>query len=199
MPGAMARSGAGANGPPIGSTLAVGLVSAVLIALQVLLMHGLAFAQGQSLAWMIISIALLGFGGSGSTLYLVRRKLGAGVDRFLVPSLVACALSCAWVLLPLNQALQGLLMDTLLFDSGQWVRLLSVGAVLVPPLFFGATAIALVLASASRQSGVYYASNLAGSSLGALLALILLRYSLPEDVIPHLGWLAQTAPLAALL
>lgn len=58
-------------------SLPVFLISVVLLALQVALMQLLAYTQGNHLAYIVLSIALLGFGSGGSVLTLISRR-GAG-------------------------------------------------------------------------------------------------------------------------
>lgn len=56
-----------------GRLLPVGLISAATLAHEVLLMRLFSIIQWHQFAYMIISIALLGFGASGTFVALARR------------------------------------------------------------------------------------------------------------------------------
>ena len=62
-----------------GCLLPVGLISAATLAYEVLLMRLFSIVQWHHFAYMIISIALLGFGASGTFVALARRPL---VERY---------------------------------------------------------------------------------------------------------------------
>ena len=53
--------------------VAIGLVSAAIIAFQLVLMQILSYVQWYHFAYMIISIALLGFGAAGTFLTIFRQ------------------------------------------------------------------------------------------------------------------------------
>ena len=61
--------------------LAVGLVSAGVLAYEVLLARLFSIIQWYHFAYMVISIALLGYGASGTFLALARERLEARARR----------------------------------------------------------------------------------------------------------------------
>lgn len=63
------------------SYFALGLLSAAVIAFQLALMQILAITQWHHFAYMIISVALLGFGAAGTCLALFRTALTVRYDR----------------------------------------------------------------------------------------------------------------------
>ena len=58
-----------------GLLAAVALVSAAAIAYEILLMRMLSIVHWHHFAWMIISLALLGYGASGTAIALARDRL----------------------------------------------------------------------------------------------------------------------------
>ena len=54
---------------------AIGLISAAIIAFQLILMQILSYIQWYHFAYMIISMALLGFGAAGTFLTIFQKKL----------------------------------------------------------------------------------------------------------------------------
>ena len=180
-----------------GEIIAVGLVSFSLIALQIVLMQMLAFAQGHHLAYVVISVALLGFGASGSVLYVWRALLAIPARKCLVPSLLLCGLCTAGLVPMVRPLLADIEVDLLKTDPGQWLRLGGLGLLLLLPFFFGASAIAITFTTRAAAIGLLYGSNLLGSALGAGGVLLLLTVALPEDVLPLLGLGAVVAAIFA--
>jgi len=72
--------------------LAVALISAAGIAYQIVLMRILSIAQWHHFAYMVISLAMLGFGASGALLALLRQSF-AGRERLMLwwSALALCA------------------------------------------------------------------------------------------------------------
>ena len=75
--------------------VAVFLASLALVALQVALMQSLAEAQGHHFAYLVIALALLGFGASGTALSLWRDRALAAADRLLPDLALWAGAGCA--------------------------------------------------------------------------------------------------------
>jgi hypothetical protein len=162
--------------------LSIGLVSFLLLALQVAWMRALGHAQGHPLAYVVISIALLGFGAGGSVLTLWRRRTNPSLAHLYAPALLACAVATALLPLLARPLLAGLEVDLLLADRTQWLRLAGLGGVLLLPFFFGAAALSIAFSTHANRIGLLYAANLAGSAAGAGGSLLLLNLALPEQI-----------------
>lgn len=155
---------------------AIALISAAALAYQLLLMRWLAIEHWHPFAVMIISLALLGHGASGTWLAVWLRGRGS---EYLVPRFegvfVACALlfavSAAGVLLvaraiPFN----GL---ELVWDPRQLLRLGALYLVLAVPFFFAASCFGLAFARHGTRIPALYGADLIGAGAGALVALAL--------------------------
>lgn len=166
--------------------LGIGLVSGALIAFQLALMQIFSITQWYHFAHLIISLALLGFGASGTLLAFFRERL---VRRFetVYPALLLLT-AAMMALAPLVIQTDLLRFDTyLLFsDRRHLVRLALTCLFLLLPFFFGALAIGLSFVRYGRDIGKLYFANLLGSGLGGLLALVLM-------------WLISPAGLPAVL
>jgi hypothetical protein len=146
--------------------LGVAAISAAVLAYQVLLVRLLSIVSWHHFAYMIISIALLGFGASGTALALAQGRL---VPRFKSAFAAAATLfaltavgSFALVVrLPFNPL-------ALVWDASQLVWLNLAYALLVLPFFFGGGAIGLTFTRFPREIGRLYAYDLVGAGLGAL-------------------------------
>jgi hypothetical protein len=127
-------------GPPI---YTIALLSAASLAYEILLMRLFSIVQWHHFAYMIISLALLGYGISGSFLLLAQRRLLRHYQRSLRISLLlfslattACYLLAQQV--PFNP-------QQVLWDASQQGFLMLIYLLLMLPFFFAANAIALTL------------------------------------------------------
>ncbi len=154
--------------------LGVFLLSAATLTFEVSLTRILAVAQFYHFAFMIISLALLGFGASGTFLSIYPRfaTWSRGEPLRL---LTLCGWGFALTVLGAY-----LLMLYLPFDSfriaherQQWLVLASHYLALASPFFWSGLAVCALLATRSEATGPTYAANLAGSAVGCLLAVLL--------------------------
>ncbi len=156
--------------PPIGLQVWVAAVSAILIAYQILLIRLLSIQYWSHFAYLIISVAMVGFGASGTFLVFFRRRIS---DR-LTESLLASSLLLGPVLW-MNYLLAQVLAFNPLMILWQASEILRFGALcllLSLPFFLGATGIGLCLVTAPPASiPKLYFANLAGSGIGCLLIL----------------------------
>ncbi len=182
------------------------LVSAAVLADEVVLVRAFSIGLWHHFAYMVISIALLGFGASGTLLAVLARgktRFGAGYATplgsagWLAASAVLFALT-----LPVSFALaQKIPFDPFLivWDRQQLLYLGCYYLVLFVPFFAAATMIGLALITESEKSPRLYFYNLVGSAVGAALAVALLEVSPVEHTVLAVAGLAQGAAVFALL
>ena len=172
---------------------AVAVVSAAILAYEVLLMRLFSIVSWHHFAYMIISIALLGFGASG-TVAGARATAAAGTLRRRF-----CRLRYSVCHYGGRQLRSG---DTapfnplaIVWDAQQLIWLALSYALLVLPFFFGGGAIGLAFSRYSSAIGSLYAFDLIGAGIGALGVigvLFLLSPSAALRVIAALGLLAAS-------
>ena len=174
--------------------VAVALVSAAALAYQLLLMRWLAIAHWHPFAVVIISLALLGHGVSGTVLSLLRARALRRFEAWFATCALAFALSAAACLL-LARAIpfNGLEMAWDLHQLG-WLSALYL--CLAVPFFFAATCFGLAFARRGEAIPLLYGADLAGAGSGALLALGL-SWLAPVGVAVALA--VMLAPIAAAL
>jgi spermidine synthase len=171
--------------------LAVGLVSAGVLAYEVLLARLFSIIQWYHFAYMVISIALLGYGASGTFLALAQRWLEAhaaaafGVFAALF-GITAVGCFALAERLPFN-ALE------LIWDPQQLLYLGALYAILFVPFFCGAVCIGLALACFSEPVGRIYRADLLGAGIGALGILGLLFLVIPSRALELIGALGLLA------
>ncbi len=196
--------------------VAVGLLSVALIAFELGLMQVLSTVQWHHFAYMVISVALLGFGAAGTLLALAREAL---MRRFegLLPLLMTASGAAMLGAVALSQAPFARFDSYLLFvEPGQAGALVLTYLLFFVPFLLGALAIGMVFVRRVARIGSYYFANLAGSGVGGLAAVALLWVVAPERlpavtaltavaaglfVVPrrHRRWLLPAAGLAAAL
>ena len=153
-------------------------VSAGVLGFEIALMRVLLVASWHHLAFLVISIALLGFGASGTILCLCRRWMLEHSGRALFALGAAAAVS-----MPLSASLaahvplESRFLPALFWQQmGHWLLLWLIYLV---PFLLGATALGLSLMTARGGVGAVYAGNLVGSGIGALGAPILMSFIPP--------------------
>ncbi|MDY0269879.1 spermidine synthase-like protein [Trichloromonas sp.] len=159
---------------------ALGLLSAALIALQPALMQSFAISQWHHFAYLVIAIALLGFGTAGTLLALSRPWALRHHTTLLPLLLFSCALAMA---LAAGRApnLFGRFDSYLLpYEPLQALWLLAVILLLSLPFLLGALVIGILFMEQAERIGLTYFANLFGSGLGGLLGLALLSGFAPE-------------------
>ena len=153
--------------------LGVFLVSCVVLGLELVLMRSLSIGHWHHFAYMIISVALLGFGLSGTVVALARRALLRNARTWMGAAsllLAGCLPVCFHLIqdVPFNVLELG-------WNAWQYLYLLEDYVLCLLPFFFGACVIALALAEPDVPIGSRYAVNLLGSGLGAVAFVLLMH------------------------
>ena len=161
-----------------GLPLAIVLVSAAAIAYEILLMRLFSIIQWHHFAYMIISLALLGYGVSGVFLAFYRDWLSARFEWVFPGGILLFSLTlpgCFWLAqrLPFNPA-------ELFWSPAQPLYLLTLYLLLALPFFFAASAVGLALFRYREHVASIYAADLAGAGLGSLVIIGVL-FLVPPD------------------
>lgn len=177
--------------------VALGLHSAAVIAYQLVLMQLISNMQGYHFAYMIISIAMLGFGAGGTFIALFRKKLIDASD-WLVPLLMSASgmfmlVSFMLVRLPVFQ----LDIYLLFVETSQLYVLAASYLIYLMPFFLGALAIGILFIKYPGEIGRYYFSNLLGSGIGGILVVILLSNLFALQSLPLVASLSIAAAVIA--
>lgn len=166
----------------IRTNLAIGLISAAIIAFQLVLMQILSYVQWYHFAYMIISIALLGFGAAGTFLTIFQKRLQQNYYRIFPVLLLITAILMSTVVIVAGS-------ETVRFDSFLIFhdfrysgRLLATYLIFFLPFFTGALAVGMSFLKFAGQIGKIYFANLIGSGIGGIVALFLMHWLLPEQL-----------------
>ncbi len=149
--------------------LAVALLSAAALGYEILLTRLFSIMFWHHYAAMIISMALLGYGASGTVLTLVRHRLEPRLHLVFAVFAAAFAVTSAGGVvvaghIPFNPL-------EILWDARQQAYVLLLYLLLAVPFFCAASCIGLALASPRLAVGLVYRADLVGAGLGALLVL----------------------------
>lgn len=170
---------------------AVLLVSAAAIGYEILLMRLLAIVQWHHFAWMIISLALLGYGASGTAIALLRSRLeGWWQTAFAVSALLFSITAVAGFGLGQRIPFNAL---AIVWDPQQFLHLTALYALFMVPFFFAATCLGLAFTFRGAQAGRIYRFDLIGAGTGALLIIGLLFVLAPQHALPALVLLPLVA------
>lgn len=162
---------------------AIFLVSISIIAYQLLLIQVLSLVQWYHFAYMIISVALLGFGASGSILTILRKPILKNSGNFAPLFLWLCGLLMI-VTLRLTQS-QYLAFDSYLVFryASHLIRLIITYILYFLPFLCGALFLGLSFRTYPHKIGKLYFFNLTGSAVGGLLIILLLHYLTAQQAI----------------
>lgn len=164
---------------------AVALISSAALADEILLTRFFGIVHWYHFAYMMISLALLGFGASGTFLALARERLLRNFAPVFIANLVLFGLFA--VLGPPLAAALPFRAEELLWDPLQPAWLALIYLLLSIPFFCAANAIGLTLVAHRAGAGKIYAADLAGAGMGSLLILGVLYFAAPEQALKLVG------------
>jgi len=164
--------------PPLASVF---ILSAAALAYEVLLIRLFSIIHWHHFAFMIISIALLGYGASGSFITVFRNRLLEKYDSVFVINILLFGISSIVCFIAVQQLPFNAL--EILWDRSQWQRLLLSYLLLALPFFFVANAIALTLMRFHQRIPLVYGIDLIGAGIGAISIMVLLQIFSPGTIL----------------
>ena len=170
---------------------AVALLSAATLGYEVLLTRLLAIVQWHHFAFLVISIALLGFGASGAFLVVAGHRLRIPAGPFLAISALAFAIT-APACFAIAQRLPFNVLE-LPWSLRPLGWLLVIEILLAIPFFIAAVGIGRTLIVFGDRLARVYAADLAGAGGGAVLAVGLLSWFPAERALDGLVVVAALA------
>ena len=159
---------------PWGMFFGIAVLSASLLAFQVLLTRVCALRLAFHFSFLIISNSLLGIGASGSFLTLFENRWRRNPESWIwaLSVLYVLSLMATWWF-----ARTWEIPEKLKFSELDWPSFYSFAVYnfgLAVPFFFGGGAVGLILSAYSQKVNRLYASDLLGAGLGCLICPILL-------------------------
>ncbi len=179
--------------PPL---LSIFILSSAALAYEVLLIRLFSIIHWHHFSFMVISIALLGYGVSGSFITLFRNQLLINYKYVFLFNIVLFGLSSIACFIAIQQLPFNAL--EILWDSAQWQRLLLSYVLLTLPFFFVANAMALTMMRFNQQIPLVYGIDLIGAGLGAVSIMALLQVLTPDTLLRVLAISGLSAGFFAL-
>jgi hypothetical protein len=180
------------DGPPL---IAIAMLSAAALGYEILLMRLFSIIAWHHFAYMMISVALLGYGAAGTFVALVRRTLLARYAHVFVAAAAAFGLFAVIGFL-LAQAVAFNPLE-LLWDPRQPWRLVVIYVLLFVPFFCVATALCLTFTRFGDEAHRIYSFDIVGAGAGSLAILAVLFIAAPMDALKAVGALGVAAAAVA--
>jgi len=155
--------------------LSIGITS-----FQIVLMQILAYLQWYHFAYLIVALALLGFGVSGTFFSLFRQYLLDRSERLLPILMLLCGVAMPLSVRFSTHDFFSFDLYLLFVEKSQFVKFISVCFFYCVPIFLGALAIGIVLAKGTDSAGTFYFANLLGSGIGGITGLLLVENIMPS-------------------
>src|SRR5918993_3021595 len=158
---------------------AIGILAGASVAYEILLTRLFSILLWHHFAYMIISVALLGIGASGTFL--------AFAGGILAPRFTLVFASCAVLFAP--SAVGGFALAQrvpfnpleIIWDAGQQINLAQIYGLIALPFFAVGAAIGFAFIVYKNRIAAIYGADLIGAALGALLIVALLYLLPPQD------------------
>jgi len=171
--------------------LSITLISAAVLGYEILLMALFSLIQWHHFAYMVVSVALLGFGASGSFLVLTRAVFENRFRGFAV--IQACLFGLASLLCYALAQRLSFNPEELIWDGNHWLRLALVILLLALPFFFAANLIGLALMRFKYSLARIYAADLVGAGIGAVGIIAILFLAPPAMALRFISLLGFAA------
>jgi hypothetical protein len=172
------------------------LLSGAALAYEVILVRLLAMTRFHHLAFMVLSLALLGYGLSGVVLAYGRARLAHRFQAWFCLLAVLFAVS-AVLCFQLCQRID-VYPDQWIWSPGQVGHLTALYLILCLPFLCAAGAVGLAYCAGEMTVAAVYTADLLGAAVGALVALAALWLPDAEGLwVPWCGALAAGAVMAA--
>ena len=174
--------------------ISVALISAAVLGYEILLMALFSLIQWHHFAYMVVSVALLGFGVSGSFLVLTRAVFENNFRNFAVTQ--ACLFGLSSLLCYALAQRLSFNPEELIWDNSHWLRLALVILLLTLPFFFAANLVGLALIRFRGSLARIYAADLLGAGIGAVGIIVILFLVPPATALRFISFLGFAAAAA---
>ena len=177
--------------------LSISIVSASSLAYEILVMRLFSIVQWHHFAYMVISLALLGYGVSGTFITLLRKQLFAHFPKVYILNLLFFASSAPTAFfiaqhIPFNA-------QEMLLDPRGILWLLLYFLLFSLPFFFAANAVGLALSFYRKEISGLYAADMFGAGLGSFAILLLFYHFHPTTILQMVSTFGIVAAVLASL
>ncbi len=178
--------------PPL---LSLFLLSALTLCFEILLIRLFSIIQWHHFAYMVISLALLGYGISGTFITIAFKTLRRNCNEIYVGCIFCFAITSLTSFLvaqhiPFNA-------EEIFWNPKQLLFLLAIFLILTVPFFFAASGICLILSCYRNYVSRIYGYDLLGAGIGSIVVILLLYVFFPQNALIITSSLALLATIIA--
>jgi len=175
--------------------ISLAMLSFTALAYELLLMRLFSIIYWHHFTYMVIALALLGYGVSGSVVTLLQGRLIKHFRYYYIATILLFSLfsvfSFLWVQsIPFNA-------EEILWDWRQGVYLLIIFLLLSLPFFFVGSAICLVFLNFKQRVFWAYAADLLGAGMGCLGFVLLMYVMFPQTALVYISLTGLLAAIVA--
>ena len=174
----------------------VALVSCAALAYELLLLRLFSIIQWHHFAYMVISLALIGLGASGTFLALMRDRLLPRIAQVYVTCLALFGPAAVGCYALAQQV--GFNAEEIFWDLGQLLNLVIIYLLLAVPFFLSGCAIGIALMGWSENIPRLYSADLAGAGIGSLALMIALTVVFPLQALSLVALVGTCALIVGL-
>jgi hypothetical protein len=162
--------------------VAVAILSLAIVSYEIYLIHFFTIVQWHHFAYMVISIALLGFGASGTLISIFKSKLLKTQHTILPFLMISTGLLMTLAVRFSRTDIASFDSYTLFVDHTQYAQMVLTYFIFFLPFFSGALAIGIIFVSKVSNIGRYYFSDLTGAGIGGLVSIFLFWKLTPQEI-----------------
>jgi hypothetical protein len=183
------------TGVPLALGMALAMVSAAALAYEILLTRLFAIIQWHHFAYMMISVALLGYGAAGTAVTLLGERLRSRLFESFAAAAAAFGLTSSAGFL----AAQAVPFNALefLWDLRQPLWLTLIYLLLFVPFFFAALCACLCFTRHAAAARAVYSFDILGAAAGSLGVILVLYVLAPMNVLGCVSALGLAAAALA--
>ncbi|MBN2062239.1 MAG: SAM-dependent methyltransferase [Deltaproteobacteria bacterium] len=170
---------------PLPTAILLAATSMTALAYEIVLMRLLSISVWHHLAYMVISMALLGFGASGSILFLIYDRIEKHLYGSLIVLTATASISFSFCF-SLSQKI-GLDPLQIIWQPAQWILMWITYFLMSIPFLLAGSIIGIILTSTAEKAHLMYAVDLMGAGSGALIIVPALYSGPPWRLLPFLG------------
>lgn len=171
--------------------IAIFLISSATLCLEITLTRYFSISQDYHFAFLVISIAFLGYGASGSFLAFFKKFQSANLENFLCLSSFFYSLFILASFLLCNSLPFDLI--RLSWDKNQIFFILIYYLILSLPFFFAGLTISFAITKLARAVNKIYFADLIGAGTGSILAVFIFLPKGEKGVMVFIAFLALLA------
>jgi len=152
--------------PPARTRVMIAAVALCTIALELALMRMLSVRFWSHFAYMVISVAILGFGASGTVMTLLRTRITRAkrIWMFALGLALGVSIPATWA----GGRAIAIDVQFLAWDFGQLAGVVCLEALMLIPFFLSGMLLGIPMMDRPRRISAHYAANLLGAGAGAV-------------------------------